>query len=423
MKKLRAHPLGVAGNGAGAPLMRSDDARTSAKVTSLDRWLVRRLLAACGSPRISISLWDAEELSVGGEAPLARLRIATRRALLSVCRNPTLGFGDEFSAGRLDVTGDLVEFLVEVYRGLMAVDRAENRPAQRRPRNAGNTLRRARANIHHHYDLGNDFYRLWLDERMAYTCAYYPSRGLTLEQAQIAKMDHICRKLALGPGQTVVEAGCGWGALAVHMAERYGVRVRAYNISREQLVFAREQAGRRGLDDRVDFVEDDYRNIAGEYDRFVSVGMLEHVGPERYRDLGEIIGRSLKPTGRGLIHTIGRSWPAPNDEWIERRIFPGSYLPTLGEMAPLFEPGAFSILDVENLRLHYRETCRAWLSRFDKVAAKVAKMYDASFARAWRLYLAGSVAAFEVGTLQLFQIVFAPAGNNDVPWSRSYLHE
>ena len=151
-------------------------------------------------------------------------------------------------------------------------------------------------------------------------------------------------------------------------------------------------------------------------------GCSEHVGVDNYRTLGEVAARSLKADGRGLIHSIGRNAPAPNNPWIERRIFPGSYPPSLAEMSTIFEPQEFSILDVENLRLHYARTCRAWLDRFEAAADRVAEMYDADFVRAWRLYLSGSVAAFTTGSLQLFQVVFAPGTSNAVPMTREHMY-
>ena len=382
-------------------------------VSPLDRWLGSKLLALSGNPRFALNLWNGETVQINDGPPLARLHLSDRRTLYSLLRSPSVGFGDSFSEGRLEVSGDLVEFLVEFYRGLI---RARSNSFRRllklrrtSTKTSGNTLGRAKQNIHHHYDLGNEFYRLWLDENMVYTCAYYERPDMTLEQAQTAKMDHVCRKLELKPGQSVVEAGCGWGALALHMAEHYGVTVQAYNISRQQICYATEQARVRGLSDRVSFIEDDYRNINGVWDVFVSVGMLEHVGIERYQLLGEVVQRCLKPTGRALIHTIGRSQPAANNAWIEKRIFPGSYPPSLAEMSQIFEPHNFSIIDIENLRLHYRETCKAWLQRFEAVADEVARMYDENFVRTWRLYLAGSTAAFDVGDLAALSGAIRPA--------------
>jgi cyclopropane-fatty-acyl-phospholipid synthase len=261
---------------------------------------------------------------------------------------------------------------------------------------------------------------MWLGETMAYTCAYYPNLAATLEQAQIAKMDHVCRKLQLQPGDHVVEAGCGWGGLALHMASRYGARVRAFNISAEQIAYARERARRERLDDRVEFVQDDYRNISGRYDVFASVGMLEHVGRENYPELGRVIRRSLGSAGRGLIHSIGRNRPGPLHPWITRRIFPGAYAPSLGEMMQIFEPSGLSVLDVENIRLHYALTLRHWMDRYRAAEDRVRRMFDDTFVRMWRLYLAGSIAGFETGTLQLFQVVFSTRENNQVALTRQH---
>jgi cyclopropane-fatty-acyl-phospholipid synthase len=289
-----------------------------------------------------------------------------------------------------------------------------------RPRH--NSLDGSRDNIHRHYDIGNRFYEMWLGRTMAYTCAYYPTPEATLDEAQTAKMDHVCRKLRLRPGETVVEAGCGWGTLALHMARHYGVKVRAFNISHEQVAYARDRARNEGLTGQVEYVEDDYRNISGSFSAFVSVGMLEHVGIDNYRQLGDVARRALGSSGRGLIHSIGRNYPAPLHPWIEKRIFPGARPPAISEMMQIFEPWDLSILDIENLRLHYALTLRHWLELYDAARDRVLEMFDERFARMWRLYLAGSIAAFTTGSLQLFQVLFAPRENNDVPWTRAHLY-
>jgi cyclopropane-fatty-acyl-phospholipid synthase len=396
------------------------------KVYGVERWMLQRVLHLLGDPPIRVVLWNGEEVSTTGAKPVARVIIKDRKALFGILTNPELHFGDAYSEGRIDVEGDLVEFLEEVFRGMyMEADlgfahrqlsKLLNRPRQ-------NSLTGSKENIHHHYDIGNDFYRLWLDERMLYTCAYFPDPSVTLEEAQLAKMDHVCRKLQLRPGETVVEAGCGWGGLAIHMARHYGVKAKAYNISHQQIIYARERAEAEGLRDRVEFIEDDYRNISGRFDAFVSVGMLEHVGPNNYRDMGNVIGRCLKENGRGLVHSIGRNKASLMNAWIERRIFPGAYPPTLREMMEIFEPGGFSIIDVENLRMHYARTLEHWLERFEKAGDLVSEMFDQRFVRAWRLYLAGSKASFTTGYLQLFQVVFAHPHKNDVPWTRKHLYE
>jgi cyclopropane-fatty-acyl-phospholipid synthase len=399
----------------------SPDVRPSLAV---ERWLLRKALEACGDPAIRIVLWDGEAVATSPEMPVGNVVVRDPATLRRLVLDPRVAFGDAYSAGTVEVQGPLVEVLSTICRQINRVGtggllcRFFNRP--RAPRS--HTLAQSRESVHHHYDIGNDFYRLWLDERMQYTCAYYAAPDFTLEQAQLGKLDHVCRKLRLRPGEKVLEAGCGWGGLARHMAERYGVTVRAFNLSREQIAYARERARAAGLAGRVEFVEDDYRNATGTYDAFVSVGMLEHVGAENFSELGRVIDRSLTPTGRGLIHSIGRNAPRPLDPWTEKRIFPGAYPPALSEMTRIFEPFRLSLLDVENLRLHYARTLEHWLERFEHSVERVAAMFDERFVRMWRMYLAGSIAAFKTGGLQLFQVVFAREENNDVPWTREHLY-
>lgn len=399
---------------------------TRGQGSAFDRLLLSRLSEVLGRPAVEFAVRGSAWVGGEGRAPVARVTFDSRATLLSIIANPHLRFGDAYSDGTVTIDGDLVSLCEAVYRAsLGAAPRASllrrSIAALRRPRR--NSLAGSRDNIHHHYDIGNDFYSLWLGSTMAYTCAYYPTAEATLDEAQVAKMDHVCRKLRLRPGESVVEAGCGWGTLAIHMARHYGVRVRAFNISREQVAYARERAQREGLGGSIEYVEDDYRNISGHYDAFVSVGMLEHVGVANYPTLGQVAQRALGGRGRGLIHSIGRNHPARLQPWIEKRIFPGAYPPALSEMSRIFEPWNFSILDVENLRLHYAQTLRHWLALYEAASERVRSMFDEKFVRMWRLYLAGSVAGFTTGTLQLFQVVFAPGESNDVPWTRAYLYD
>jgi cyclopropane-fatty-acyl-phospholipid synthase len=206
------------------------------------------------------------------------------------------------------------------------------------------------------------------------------------------------------------------------MARYHGVRVRAWNVSREQVAFARERAEKEGLAGRVEFVEDDYRNVHGRCDAFVSVGMLEHVGPGCYRTLGGVIDRVLTRDGRGLIHAIGRSRPQRLSRWTERRVFPGAHPPTLREMMEIFEPNGLAVLDVENLRRHYALTARHWLARFQAARPQIEALVGTERARTWELYLAGTTASFEAETIELFQVVFNRVGSDRFPWTRAYLY-
>ncbi len=389
------------------------------RVYGIDRWLMRKFLQAIGNPPIGVVLWDGQEMQSADPATAVGMVVRDRHTLWRLLTNPFLHFGDDYGAGRIEIEGGLVPFMETIYRAMPSRKNAgRRRHAHRRNQPNSNSLSGARDNIHHHYDIGNDFYRLWLDREMVYTCAYFPQPQASLEEAQLAKMDLVCRKLRLTPGQLVAEAGCGWGALARHMARHYGVKVRAFNISHEQISYARARAKDEGLEGQVEFIEDDYRNISGRYDAFVSIGMLEHVGPDHYRELGEVIDRTLTDQGLGLIHTIGQNRAEPMSPWLLRRIFPGSYPPTLREAMEIFEPFGFSVLDVENLRLHYARTLEEWLMRFEDNRDRVLEMFDDYFLRTWRLYLGGAIANFRTGGLQLFQILFSRLNNNLIPWTR-----
>jgi cyclopropane-fatty-acyl-phospholipid synthase len=393
----------------------------------ISRWLVERALRKLGNPPIAIVLWDGQQIHTSAEPPVVRLRFHDRAALWRVALDPRMQFGEMYSDGRLDVDGDISEMMIALDHALVRIGRTDigaNGPLiWLRRALYPNHAAQAKKDIQRHYDLGNDFYRLWLDEQMLYTCAYFAESSMTIEQAQSAKMDHVARKIWLQPGEKVIEAGCGWGALALHLARRYGVTVRAFNTSHEQILYARARARAEGLHERVEFVEDDWRNIRGSCDAFVSVGMLEHVRPVNYRRLGDVIYGCLKPNGRGLIHSIGRNKAQPMDPWIDRHIFPGAIPPSISQMMDLFETRDFSVLDVENLRLHYALTLRHWLVRFEQSSERVREMFDDRFVRMWRAYLAGSLAAFEAGALQLFQFVFAPGASKNVPATRQHQYD
>jgi cyclopropane-fatty-acyl-phospholipid synthase len=361
-----------------------------------------------------------------GKLPVATIVIRDCRSLIKMMLDPQLGFGEAYTAGRVEVEGSLVDALEAVFRS-MAGSEMRNAYAQivspllsflQR-----NSARGARKNIHRHYDLDTEFFRLWLDSNLVYSGAYFSSPSLTLEQAQVAKMDYICSKLNLQPGERVVDIGCGWGALALHMAKHYGVSVEAVSNSHEQILWARHRAAELELTRQVEFIEDDYRNIDAVCDAVVSIGMLEHVGPKHYREMGQVLNRILDRGGRGLIQSIGRNQPLAFNLWTREHVFPGTYAPTLRQMMDLFEPCDFSIADIENLRPHYARTLQHWLERFENSAARVSEQFGPEFVRLWRLYLSGSVAGFRSGSLQHFQILFARKDCQRIPITRARLYE
>jgi len=389
----------------------------------IQRAILRRMHDAMGNPRLRLRLWNGVEAGAPQEESVGTAEIRDAGALLRIVLDPELQVGELYVTDRLEIEGGLVALLAAGFRANAQAGLLQRMlPKRLIARALDTSLSMATRNAQHHYDLGNEFYEFWLDERMVYTCAYFPTRETSLEEAQRAKMEHVCRKVALRPGEKVVEAGCGWGALALHMARHHGVSVRAFNVSGEQVEYAQEQAEKQGLSDRVEFVQDDYRNISGCYDAFVSVGMLEHVGLDHYEALGALIDRSLEPGGRGLIHTIGRSRPVRLNRWISKHVFPNAHPPTLSEMMRIFEPFDFAVLDVENLRAHYELTSDHWLRRYDEEYDRIEARVGRERARTWRFYLAGGVASYETGLLQLYQVLFTRAKNMQAPWHRGYVY-
>jgi cyclopropane-fatty-acyl-phospholipid synthase len=394
---------------------------TSGGVRAFDHWLARRVQTTIEPGAVRLVLWDGSSPYPSGREAIGDLVVRDRRTLLGLAATPDLSFGEAYTNGRLEVRGSLrrVVHALTLLSAPTPSWRASLAAALATP----NTLARARRNACHHYDLGNDFYRLWLDRQLVYTCAYFAQSDLSLDEAQEAKLALVCHKLRLRPGDHVVDVGCGWGALALHMARHYGVHVSAFNVSREQLAYARDRAAREGLAGRVDFIDDDYRNVSGRFDAFVSVGMLEHVGLRQFTALAEVLRRSLRrDSGRGLLHFIGRDVPIPLNAWIRRRVFPGAYPPTMAEVTTgVLGPAGMSVLDVENLRPHYARTAGDWAERLAAASQQVRAAYGDEHQRAWELYLAGTEAAFATGWLQLFQIVFAPRESAPLYWTRAEL--
>jgi cyclopropane-fatty-acyl-phospholipid synthase len=284
---------------------------------------------------------------------------------------------------------------------------------------------RARRNVHHHYDHPADFYRCFLDEDMQYSCAYFYRDGISLEEAQEAKKRHIAAKLDIQRGHRVLDIGCGFGGMALFLARNYGVHVTGITLSTEQLKIARERAAKQGLARLVDFQLEDYRRIRGVFDRIVSVGMFEHVGRPHYRQFFSRLNTLLAEDGVALLHTIGRQQPpSPINVWIRQNIFPGAYLPSLSQLAPVLEKEDLWVTDFENLRLHYATTLNEWNRRFqanrERVQALDPARYDERFCRMWEFYLQSCEAAFRYSGLTVFQLQLAKKIDT-LPITRDYM--
>jgi cyclopropane-fatty-acyl-phospholipid synthase len=286
-----------------------------------------------------------------------------------------------------------------------------------------NTTKAASANVRHHYDLSNDFYRLWLDKDMHYSCAYFISEDDTLEQAQQNKLRHIAAKLDLKPGQRVLDIGCGWGGMALYLAAVADVEVIGVTLSKEQLALAQKRARERGLDKRVRFELMDYRHVQGPFDRIVSVGMFEHVGVQYFAEYFGAISRLLKDDGIALVHSIGRkAGPGQTGAWIRRYIFPGGYSPALSETLAAVERSGLWVTDIEILRLHYARTLAEWERRFQSHRQVISGMMDERFCRMWEFYLIASELSFSHGKHMNFQLQLTKNARA-LPLTRDYMVE
>jgi len=287
----------------------------------------------------------------------------------------------------------------------------------------GDSRRAARRHVAHHYDLPLEHYRRFLDADLQYSCAYFADPSFSLEQAQEAKKRHIAAKLVLEPGLRVLDIGCGWGGLALSLAEMERVEVVGVTLSREQLTVARKRAKQAQLEERVRFALQDYREIDGQFDRIVSVGMFEHVGTPNYAAFFRKIRNLLTAEGIALIHSIGRiNGPAITSAWTRKYIFPGGHIPALSEVAPVIERAGLIVTDVEILRLHYAETLRRWRERFVESHRQEGRLSDQRFCRMWEFYLASSELAFRYGGLMVFQAQLARQVDS-VPLTRDYMYE
>ena len=396
-------------------------------VSILERMLKRLIVEG----RLEITAPDGalHEFGPGG-GPEAEVTITDSSIIKDLCQHPVMALGEGYMDGRIDCPPHkLYDFLALLIRNqqsgqmpswFVAMDRM--RVGLRGLEQRNNPLR-SQSNVQHHYDISDDLYRLFLDEDMQYSCAYFRDPDMSLEDAQRAKKDHIAHKLLLKPGMKVLDIGCGWGGMALTLARDYGVHVTGVTLSENQLATAKQRAEVAGLADKTEFRLLDYRKIEDKFDRVVSVGMLEHVGFPHLQDYFAKVQDVLKPDGVALIHTIGHTAPpVPTSPWIDKYIFPGGYIPSLSEVSASIEKSSLWAADVEVLRGHYGPTLNHWRRRFEAALPKVREMgYDERFIRMWRFYLAVCEAAFEETRQGVFHLQIAHK-QYAVPTTRDYLY-
>ncbi len=391
--------------------------------------LVRRGTLEVVDPQGQTSVYGAPD----PDFPDICIRFADRRAAWQIVTNIRLGFAEAFMDGRIIIErGDILGLLELVFANNpreQARSINPRRPLERiakrllKPLRQINRRASSRSNVAHHYDLDAGLYDLFLDADRQYSCAYFARPDMTLEEAQEAKKAHIAAKLRLQPGQRVLDIGCGWGGMALYLNRHFDVEVTGITLSTEQLALARRRAEDAGVADKVRFELMDYRDMTGQFDRIVSVGMFEHVGVPNFRTFFRTCHNLLTLDGVMLLHTIGRAGsPGTTDAFTRKYIFPGGYIPSLSEIMTASEPNRLFLTDMETLRLHYALTLREWYKRTVDNRAAIERLYDARFFRMWTFYLAGAAMSFEHSGLVNYQLQYTRS-RRALPLTRDYMLE
>ncbi len=390
----------------------------------MEKKLLDSVFARVQHGALDIIYWDGERRSYGSGDTIGTLTFHNARVVWRIMRNLSMGIGEGYMRGDIDIEGPLDKFIALPNRNLDSLKRFANNNFSRLLNK--NKQGKQREYIAHHYDLGNDFYKLWLDkEAMGYTCGYYRTPEDTLEQGQVQKYDYILKKLELEKGQSLIDLGCGWGFLLVRAAKLYGITGVGVTLSSEQVARARAHAEEQGVADKVRFELLNYQEahtLGQTFDRVVSVGMLEHVGRGNHDQYFEAVDRLLKPGGISVLHSITQQTEIQTDPWLDKYIFPGGYTPSVREITALLPNYGFYLYDYENIGPHYIPTLQGWWERFEAHKDTVLDMYDEQFYRMWRLYLAGSIAAFTTGGLDLSHWVFTKGPRTDRPRTREFLY-
>jgi cyclopropane-fatty-acyl-phospholipid synthase len=373
----------------------------------------------------AVRFWDGQTEIFGNGIPAFTLIFNRKESVKNIFNKGTLGFGEEYMAGNIDVDGDFYQLIrigIDPHFQDLKLSPVTKTAVLLQHLKSLNTINRSSRNITHHYDMGNSFYQQYLDESMTYSCAYFRSEEDTLEQAQQQKYEHICRKLQLKKGESLIDIGCGWGGMLLYAARHYGINGLGCTLSVHQAEYAKERIAREGLEKNISVLLEDYRNIKGQFDKFVSIGMFEHVGKSFIPKFMDKTIKLLKPGGIGLLHTIGKENDTAGDPWTMKYIFPGGYIPMLDHVIKTMGKRSLVPVDIENLRLHYAITLDRWAKRFEANAKEIEEMFDQRLVRMWRIFLYGSSAAFRWGYIRLYQILFTNGLNNELPMTREHLY-
>ncbi|GAA0065990.1 MAG: cyclopropane-fatty-acyl-phospholipid synthase family protein [Clostridium perfringens] len=391
----------------------------------INKSIVKSIAEHLSDRPFDLEYWDGEIIKYGNGDPEFKVIIKNFPSKKELLADPSVALGEAYMKGDIDIEGDLQKFFESIIRNKDSFMN-KNTVFRLASKIKAPSLMKSKKDIAHHYDIGNDFYSLWLDKTMSYSCGYFKNPTDTLYDAQMNKIHHILKKLSLKEGQHLLDIGCGWGYLIIEAAKLYKVKALGITLSEEQFKKAKERIKQEGLEDLVDVQLMDYRNLEKsnlEFDRIVSVGMAEHVGHANLPLFFKNVDSVLKESGLFLLHNITNLVETEGNKWITTYIFPGGYLPTLREELNIAADINFRTLDVESLRLHYMKTLEEWCKNFMNHLDEERDMFDDEFLRMWHLYLATCAAAFHYWDIDIHQILFSKGINNTLPMTRKYLYE
>lgn len=394
----------------------------------MQKVLLDEMFSRFSEGAITVNYWDGTNNQYGQGTSDITLKITTPLSVLRMAKDPALELGEAYMNGVIDIEGDLSEVIRWAYLNQNNIFSSPTGKLARQVLSKVNkptSLLKQKKDVQFHYDLGNDFYSLWLDETMSYSCAYFHSAEDNLKEAQLQKIDHILKKLQLKSGETLLDIGCGWGWLIIRAAQQYQVKALGITLSREQYQKTKERIIELGLERQVDVELLDYRELAGSgrtFNKVASVGMLEHVGKANLGQYMAAIENLLNPGGLALVHSITHRTESPVNSWTDKYIFPGTYVPSLRELVWLLPEQNFYLLDIESLRMHYAMTLDHWAESFERNVDRVRQERGERFVRMWRLYLRAGAECFRTSGLDVHQFLFSKGLNNNLPLTRQHLY-
>jgi cyclopropane-fatty-acyl-phospholipid synthase len=381
--------------------------------------------------KFEVEYWDEDKYIFNDQKegePVFKIKFNETLSFNEIRKSPQLKLGEAYMDSKIDIEGSLKK-LIEV--GGQNVKNLYNKIEEYKIDKIINTEKEIsyseqEQGVREHYDIGNDFFSLWQDETMTYSCAYFKNENDPLKTAQMQKIDHILKKINLSEDEKLLDIGCGWGSLALRAAEKYNVKVVGITLSSEQEAEAKRRVKEKKLDDKIEIRRQDFRDLAEEnpeFDKIVSVGMFEHVGQEYIPEYFECVNKMLKKGGLSLLHSITHLKEQPTHPWLKKYIFPWGYIPSLREIVWELPEHSFHLLDVEDIGYHYSITAEKWLDNFEEVSDKVRDKFDERFERMWRLFLMGSTFTFRYAGTSVHQLLFSKGKTIDLPLTREYIYK